>query len=309
MTLSTSSDIWFGPRHLQFILWLLLFLAELRPAHGQHDDLRGPFKEPPVVQKPIDKALIERQQAAQLALDKVTPQFIMALRDDDPFLAELYFLRAGSLGGSPPYDFLEADMYRRVDVTIKILTQLFENPIDEYTRSTITNWVTFHGWMKPDIFRPLVLEWYREMKASGLTMKSKSIQQFLSFWGHPEDEAILRELDEYHNSGKGSPMRMFRERLERLKNGDSTSLPYFPKFSADWPEFSKKRRAEAEAKNRAASEQPPPDNAKSVIPKPQTTVQPPATLPGSNLTPWIVLGSSALALVCLVLWFRRKNIG
>jgi hypothetical protein len=259
------------------------------------------------VQKTIDRALIERRQAALQALDNATPQSLTALRDDDPLLPDLYHLRARLLGGSLTYDVVEADMYRRVDVTIKILTHLFENPIDEYTRSTITHWVTFHSWMKPDVFHPLVLEWYREMKASGLTMHSQSIHEFLAFWGYPEDEAVLQELNQYHNSSKEWGMRMFRERLERLKNGDSTSLPYFPKFSADWPEFSKKRRAEAEAKNRAASEQPPPDNAKPVIPTPQTIIQPSATLPESNLTPWIVVGSSALALVCLVLWFRRKN--
>lgn len=221
-------------------------------------------------------------------------QRIAALADDDPLLADIYVSSIPDVR-SHHVNLGESDMRRRNQVATAVFQERFKNPTSVHTRNEIVRWVTYNAWLDPEAFLPLIREWYHtELKAdsvtkAGLTPRNRSyishgrsnVLRFLADWGHPEDEEIFQEL--YRDtSNEEASLRYFQERLQRLKNGDSKSNP---RLSADMPERG----------------MPPAMNIPALPGSPATQASPTTTSSG------VVIGLSAAALVCLALWFRRKN--
>ena len=216
----------------------LLTLAGFTAAsltHAQQTDLRGAVKSAPTEYDlyPHKVRSAERHYAAEQAILEATAERMASLRDDDPLLADLYMMRAGrDILGKPNLIAVDNDMKRRGDVTVQILLNEFKEPWSTMSRSYITSLVNDTNWLKPEIFRPLVLKWYQDLKTiNDPEHRNATIAEFIATWGYPEDEPILREI--LPDAPNGRTMQQFRARLERIKNGDTTSNPNLPPWMAD----------------------------------------------------------------------------
>lgn len=133
--------------------------------------------------------------AAQRAALNATPESLAALSDDDPLLKVIYIDHGlNHLEEGPSHIALVADMKRRGNVTIDILTGCFKNPYYSASRSHILHGIQYLGpWLKPDRFLFLARAWYSQTKVWN-SDDTLPLVRFLSWAGQPEDEALMREL-------------------------------------------------------------------------------------------------------------------
>jgi hypothetical protein len=201
--------------------WLLLaWLICQQGLCAQDPGFRTPVIPPRKYNAPtqddIVNAIVHYQQKEKVA----------ALADNDPLLAAVYLAGVGGL--STDFSFIERDMIRRGSVSRTLLLKIFESPPREGTRAHMIHWIRDNPWIDPETFLPLVRSWCQELKHAGDPhFDQHAIMDFLAVWGHPEDEAVMTEIQ-----ADSLTMRLFRERLQRVRNGDTKTNPNLPRIFA-----------------------------------------------------------------------------
>lgn len=180
----------------------LVFIGLSQNATAQPDNLRGVSKDSPRFEFPFTPMPTERHHAAIKAYENATLESLVAIKNDDPLLRDIYSRYAlNHLDHRPSYQALLIDMKRRGDAAIDILVDLFKKPNSGSTRGHILGGLHHNLWINHERFLPLARDWYAEIKKvpPGVNYASRNhdrfaLMRFFSWAGHTEDEAIMRDL-------------------------------------------------------------------------------------------------------------------
>lgn len=276
-----------------WLAWLVIQQGLCAQDPGFRTPVIPPRKEIALTQADIVNEIVYNQQA-----DKVA-----ALADDDPLLAAVYLSEAGGL--STDFTFIERDMIRRGNVSKILLLKIFESPPTEWTRANMIHWIRDNPWIDPEAFLPSVRLWYQELKHDGDPHYFQhAIQDFLAFWGYPEDEVIMKEI-----APDGLTMRLFRERLQRIGNGDNKSNPNLPPSLAYRNKTLDQLRASVQSQGTSSKSSSTPSSASPVAknqpPAPQSVENSPAGSWLSRLVAGVLLAAAGLAAILVAK--KRRN--
>ncbi|MCF7790346.1 MAG: hypothetical protein K9N47_29775 [Prosthecobacter sp.] len=233
------------------LFYLLLIPAATLSVHAQQPEPAEPEPIPdangkiPYVPSPFAGVSPERFNAYTKVLPTLTPEVLRALPDDSVLLEDLFWFEITTHHGrSPEKDMIEKEMWRRGDVTIRIVKKLFEHPCLEDDVICIAPWLKSRPWMKPEEFLPQARRWYEFSKAKRPGYKKNFYYQqttieLLSHWGDAKDEPLINEF--FNKYGveqwqKDHLMKSFRERQELRAQGKPRGMPawfFDPKHKMD----------------------------------------------------------------------------